>query len=410
MFHFVTKMSQPAVLCLLCALGLFEKGLAALIETQQTVLAAEGEEAQLNCKLMQHRDVLQVTWQKILPDGEKNLATYGKNFGLRINKGFQGKLKLKYAAPQNCSIVIREVMGEDEGCYRCLFNTYPEGALIGTTCLRLYELHGPVLHVRASDSPEETVVSCWATGGPAPTVTLTVPHYNSSRVTNSNGTVTVTTTALLSALHHNTTQVNCTAHVSSGPHREVSTIIPAGKQSSDDGSDEDSGSDDSNGDFTLITSLSVTVICVCAVAAIIIFLLIRKRQNRDSEDTKTPQKPTNETHGAITPLMKPMSEVRLRLSSGKKNNNSQSPQKANNDTHEFITALMKWISEVWLWMSSGGKYPRPPSPQRATNDTHEVRTPLMTASEVQVQMSSRGGKTECSDQRSSPSIRRNLEF
>ncbi|XP_059183535.1 OX-2 membrane glycoprotein-like [Centropristis striata] len=271
-------MSQRAVLYLLCTLGLLQEGvsspvcvvspagLAALIETQQTVLAAVGEEAQLNCQLMKEKDVLQVTWQKLLPDKEQNLASNNKYFGQKVNPDFRDKMEFKYVGLLSCSIVIRNVTEEDEGCYHCLFNTYPEGALTATTCLTLYELHGPVLHVRASDSPEETVVSCWATGGPAPTVTLTVPHYNSSRVTNSNGTVTVTTTALLSALHHESRQVGCVVRVLSAPQMEAFVLIPAGKQSSDD--------------FTLITSLSVTVGCVCVAAAIIIFLCIGKRQNR----------------------------------------------------------------------------------------------------------------------------------
>ncbi|XP_059183536.1 OX-2 membrane glycoprotein-like [Centropristis striata] len=281
-------MAQRAVLFLFCALGLFQKGvsspvcvvspagLAALIETQQTVLAAVGEEAQLNCKLMQHRDVLQVTWQKLLPDEEQNLASNNKYFGQKVNSDLRDKMEFKYVGLLSCSIVIRNVTEEDEGCYHCLFNTYPEGALTATTCLRLYELHGPVLHVRASDSPEETVVSCWATGGPAPTVTLTVPHYNSSRVTNSNGTVTVTTTALLSALHHNTTQVNCTAHVSSGPHREVATIIPAGKQSS------------VAGRTRIITFLLFSIFVACCFAAAAKCFL-HKQRNHNSLSHSRPE-------------------------------------------------------------------------------------------------------------------------
>lgn len=56
-------------------------GLTALIETQETVMAAVGGEARLNCLLMQPRDVLQVTWQKPLTEGEKTVATYNKHFG-----------------------------------------------------------------------------------------------------------------------------------------------------------------------------------------------------------------------------------------------------------------------------------------------------------------------------------------
>ncbi|XP_078021754.1 uncharacterized protein LOC117250360 isoform X4 [Epinephelus lanceolatus] len=61
--------------------------LAAVIETQQTVMAAVGEEALLNCQLMQPKDVLQVTWQKILPEGVKNIATYTEYFGVDEESG-----------------------------------------------------------------------------------------------------------------------------------------------------------------------------------------------------------------------------------------------------------------------------------------------------------------------------------
>lgn len=104
------------------------------------------------------------------------------------------------------------------------------------------ELHEPVLHVRESSSPEESLVWCSATGGPAPTVTLTVPQqhlhfsqYNTSRVTNSNNTVTVTTTAVLSGLHDDSTQVGCAARVDSGPQMEVLKRISELKHTSDDG-------------------------------------------------------------------------------------------------------------------------------------------------------------------------------
>ena len=85
-------------------------------------------------------------------------------------------------------------------------------------------------------------MSCSATGRPAPTVTVNVPQQdlyfsNSSTVsvTNTNGTVTVTTTAVLSALHGNSTQVGCAARLLSVPEIQVFKTIPAVKQSSADG-------------------------------------------------------------------------------------------------------------------------------------------------------------------------------
>ncbi|XP_042260526.1 uncharacterized protein LOC121891921 isoform X3 [Thunnus maccoyii] len=261
-------------------------GLTAVIQTQQTVMAAVGEDVHLSCQLMQSRDVLQVTWQKLSPEGkEKNFATYNEHFGQTVIPGFQGKVEFKVAGLQNCSIVIRKVMEQDEGCYLCLFNTFPDGSLTGRTCLQLYELHEPILQIRESNSTEETVVSCSATGRPAPTVTLNVPQQdlyfsqNSTvSVTNTNGTVTVTTTAVLSGFHGNNTQVGCAAQLLSVPEIQVFKTIPAVKQSSADGFNDESGS---NKNFTLIVALITAVVVVCvAVVVTVVTVVIRKHKNR----------------------------------------------------------------------------------------------------------------------------------
>lgn len=116
----------------------FPSGVGVLIDTEQTVVASFGEKALLNCQLTQSKDVLQVTWQKLLPKGEDNVATCNKYFGQRVNAGFQGKVAFEAAGLQNSSIVIRNVVEQDEGCYLCIFNTYLEGAFTATTCLKLY--------------------------------------------------------------------------------------------------------------------------------------------------------------------------------------------------------------------------------------------------------------------------------
>uniref|UniRef100_A0A096MIN3 Ig-like domain-containing protein n=1 Tax=Poecilia formosa TaxID=48698 RepID=A0A096MIN3_POEFO len=149
-------------------------------------------------------------------------------------------MDFQYESLQSCSMVIRKVMEQDEGCYRCLFNSYSEGALIGWTCLKLYELHGPFITISRSNSPPGSVVTCSATGRPVPMVTLTVlhqnlsfSHYNTSRVTNNNGTITSTTTVLLSAL--NSTQVECSVLVQTAALRELLVTVPGLTETSDDG-------------------------------------------------------------------------------------------------------------------------------------------------------------------------------
>uniref|UniRef100_A0A3Q2W978 Ig-like domain-containing protein n=1 Tax=Haplochromis burtoni TaxID=8153 RepID=A0A3Q2W978_HAPBU len=244
---------------------------AAMIQTQQTVLAAVGEDAEFSCQLLETKDVLQVTWQKISAGGETNVATYNKYFGQRVNDGFNDKVEFKYTGLQNCSIVIRNVTKQDEGCYRCLFNTYPEGAFIGRTCLQVSELHEPVVDVRESNSTKEWVVSCSATGRPAPTITLSVSQqdlsftqYNTVNVSNTNATFTVTTTAVLSGSLKQSTQVGCAARVLSAPQREVMVMIPEVKHTHDDDDDEYAG-------------LMVSVLVVAVVIAV---LLKQKNEKR----------------------------------------------------------------------------------------------------------------------------------
>ncbi|XP_027131886.1 OX-2 membrane glycoprotein-like isoform X1 [Larimichthys crocea] len=279
-------MTRHPVLYLLYSFGFFHKGQAAPVQTQLTVMAAVGDEACLSCQLTQHKEVLQVTWQKLSPEGEKNVATSTKYFGLQVNRGFIDKVEFKDAGLQNSSIVIRNVTEQDEGCYACLFNSNPEGALTGRTCLKVYELHEPVLHVE-SNSAEEAVVSCLATGRPAPTVTLRVlqqdlhlSNYSSVSVTNTNSTVTVTSTAVLSGFHDDRTQVGCAVRVLSGPQKEVLMMIPEVKQSSADGFDELSGSNNRDRSWTVISVSLLLVVLVCGIFTLV--FLRRKRENKNS--------------------------------------------------------------------------------------------------------------------------------
>ncbi|XP_018546130.1 OX-2 membrane glycoprotein isoform X2 [Lates calcarifer] len=296
----------------LFVLGVFLKGLTALIQTQQTVVAAVGEEAHLTCQLTQSKDVVQVTWQKTVQDGEINFATYNKIFGPKVNPNFTDRVEIKDGELQNSSIVIRELMEQDEGCYLCLFNCYPDGALTGRTCLQLYELHEPILHVRESDSAEESVVSCSATGRPAPTVTLTVTqlhlsHHNTVRVNNTNGTVTVTTTAELARSRDNSAQVGCAVRVLS-VQKEVFLMIPELKQTSADGSDQKSGSDHRN----YIGTIIVAVVCVAAVITITVWCK-QNQKNSNIEMSETNQPTISITDVPQTPpVSQENSEIRKR--------------------------------------------------------------------------------------------------
>ncbi|XP_038130412.1 OX-2 membrane glycoprotein-like [Cyprinodon tularosa] len=121
----------------ICSLKIVVLAYLAPIETEETVWAAVGDQASLSCQLTEDKDVLQITWQKVRHDEQKNLATYTKKYGYSLRVGLIEKMDFQHEDLQSCSMVIRKVMEEDEGCYQCLFNTYPGGILIGRTCLRL---------------------------------------------------------------------------------------------------------------------------------------------------------------------------------------------------------------------------------------------------------------------------------
>ncbi|KAM8722102.1 OX-2 membrane glycoprotein-like isoform 1-T1 [Acanthopagrus schlegelii] len=321
-------MEHRGLVHLLCVLGVFHEGLTDLIGTQRTVMAAVGGEAGFSCQLLQIKDVVQVTWHKVLPDGEETLASYTTRYGERVNPAFKDKIGFTDAGLQNSSIFIRNVTEEDEGCYLCLFNADPEGSLTGTTCLQVYELHEPVLHVGASGS-EETVVSCSATGRPAPTVTLTVrrgdghfPGNSSVSVNNTNGTVTVTSTAVLTRLHDMDTEVRCAVRVLSAAQKEKVRIIPAEVKQSAEGSSW----------ITIIIVFSV--VAVGCVAVIITVLLKRKPWNssslRDTEGRETPKKQNRNTE-VKTPLIHRVNELMRRTTPGKKKE-SDSPKVSSSPT------------------------------------------------------------------------------
>lgn len=80
--------------------------------------------------------VRQVTWQRSFKDESiENLATFSSRFGQEVNAAYQGKVEFTRAALNSTSIRLRSVSWEDESCYICLFNMYPDGSKRKHTCL-----------------------------------------------------------------------------------------------------------------------------------------------------------------------------------------------------------------------------------------------------------------------------------
>uniref|UniRef100_A0A8C8H4S0 Ig-like domain-containing protein n=1 Tax=Oncorhynchus tshawytscha TaxID=74940 RepID=A0A8C8H4S0_ONCTS len=92
-------------------------------------------DASYTCTHADPTGVLQVTWQRLFKDDSvENLATYSKRFGAQIIDPHRGKVVFTEASLNSTSITVKNVTWADESCYKCLFNTFPEGAISGTTC------------------------------------------------------------------------------------------------------------------------------------------------------------------------------------------------------------------------------------------------------------------------------------
>lgn len=80
----------------------------------------------------------QVTWQKLSKNNAvQNLASYSERFGEQVNGPFQGKISFGKATLSLSSITLKNVTWEDEGCYICSFNVFPDGSKRKQACLEV---------------------------------------------------------------------------------------------------------------------------------------------------------------------------------------------------------------------------------------------------------------------------------
>uniref|UniRef100_A0A8C7KDP7 Nectin-4-like n=1 Tax=Oncorhynchus kisutch TaxID=8019 RepID=A0A8C7KDP7_ONCKI len=269
------------------------EGLSQLVRTQQVVTATLGEDAVLNCELMKAKDVRQVTWQKVTAEANENVATYSKQ-GPDVNLPFQRNVEFEDEGLQNCSIIIRGVSRGDESCYKCLFNTFPDGPISGTTCLQINELYGPSLLITQTNN-SHTTLSCSATGRPVPIVTwddIMIEHSTMVDVTHPNGTVTMTTTVTVVVSSLTDKEVRCVASMSfSDVTKNVSMVIPASITGQSQVSDDDRISG------TVVGAVMGAVLCLMCLISV--FCVIW-RQNR--KDTSSREKNIPDPENSKTPL------------------------------------------------------------------------------------------------------------
>ncbi|NWR31178.1 OX2G protein, partial [Tachuris rubrigastra] len=141
-----------------------------------------GGNVTFSCQSVTKEDVIQVTWQKETDGPEDNIATYSTINGQKIAKGYVSHVSFVHSDLQASAISLHGVTLRDEGCYKCIFNTFPLGAVTGRMCLNVYAISDPKVEAKFIPNPDKTEgsekvvgISCSATGKPAPKITWHLP-------------------------------------------------------------------------------------------------------------------------------------------------------------------------------------------------------------------------------------------
>ncbi|XP_041115969.1 OX-2 membrane glycoprotein-like isoform X2 [Polyodon spathula] len=161
--------------------------------------------------------VKQVTWQKQKDKALENVATYSVTFGAKVVEPYDQRVNFSLLGLNESSITIHNVQPEDEGCYLCLFNTYPQGPVAGMSCFIVLGITEINTETIFRENENIVAVSCSATGKPAPKI-----RWNASE--------SVTSNAVESSVDHNgngivTVTSNLTLHLSSFPAEEISCFV-----------------------------------------------------------------------------------------------------------------------------------------------------------------------------------------
>ncbi|XP_027442913.1 OX-2 membrane glycoprotein-like isoform X1 [Zalophus californianus] len=194
-------MGRPVFRRLFCRLSTYRLiwFLAAVMLCRAQVVTQNEKEllntpASLRCSLQNSEEVLIVTWQKIKAVSPENMVTFSKNHGVVVQPAYKGKINITQLELKNSTITFWNTTLEDEGCYKCLFNTFGSGKISGTACLSLSVQ--PTVFLQYKFFEDRLNITCSANARPAPVISWKVSGSgieNSTEVLfHPNGTTSVT--------------------------------------------------------------------------------------------------------------------------------------------------------------------------------------------------------------------------
>ncbi|MGH0186277.1 UNVERIFIED_CONTAM: hypothetical protein FKN15_020900 [Acipenser sinensis] len=127
------------------------------------------------------------------------------------------------------SIIIDNVQLEDEGCYICSFNLYPQGKINGRVCLTVIGIVEMNIEKFSTQSEDIIVVSCSAIGKPGPMVTWktseNVIEHKMEIKEDDNGIVTIISNVTVDLLAFQANKITCIASQESQKGQKLEKTI-----------------------------------------------------------------------------------------------------------------------------------------------------------------------------------------
>nr|XP_057908422.1 poliovirus receptor homolog isoform X2 [Doryrhamphus excisus] len=207
--------------CYRCIFDVFPKGsqegsacvtVTAKVHLDGNKTALSGKPSTLSCWYSLPERVQQVLWKKTVQRGHTiTVAAYSKQGHYNIQEALKSRLSLTRSL-DDTRLGFQAVAIEDEACYTCEFNTYPDGTRSATACLSVYVLpEAKVTHVTSSSGVTEA--NCTARSRPAANITWRIGEDNQS--------VESSLVSLADEVD-GTTTVTSTLHLQSGVLTEMS--------------------------------------------------------------------------------------------------------------------------------------------------------------------------------------------
>ncbi|XP_041663435.1 OX-2 membrane glycoprotein isoform X2 [Cheilinus undulatus] len=139
--------------------------------------AVSGKKATLTCSYGLPEKVQQVTWRHTPEQGESaEVASYAKRSDPMIEPQYQGRVWLS-SSLSDSQLIIQPVAIQDEGCYTCMYDTYPDGLKTSTVCLATYVLPKPQVSYKTT-SPGVIEANCTSVSRPPAEIVWNVERDN----------------------------------------------------------------------------------------------------------------------------------------------------------------------------------------------------------------------------------------